>query len=283
MRTIADLCEGRSVPSLEEGKVTIGGLDPTAKENQGYFRRSTAFADQGDLTLTPVLTVEETVKFASLCANDGTEEEIQSTIESMLRLAGLSHVAGTVVGDANIRGVSGGQKRRVKVLEKASGSSVRVLFLDEMTNGLDAASALASCENVTTAAKKTGITTMASLLQPSMDMYRLFDRIIVLTQDGTVAYSGLRSEAVGHFESFGLTKPADMDDPEFLLRCAFKPNEFIVEDNSANIESSKDLVDLFNESQAGKSLQKDLNLAEATRLRSALPSNLILHAHGFNS
>ena len=53
-----------------------------------------------------------------------------------LRISGLSHVAGTVVGNAEIRGVSGGQKRRVKVLEQATGQDVRALFLDEITNGL---------------------------------------------------------------------------------------------------------------------------------------------------
>jgi len=48
-------------------------------------------------------------------------------------LVGLDHVRKTVVGNADIRGVSGGQKRRVKVLEMAAGASVVVLFLDEPT------------------------------------------------------------------------------------------------------------------------------------------------------
>lgn len=262
MRTIADLCEGRDVKGLE-GSVRIGGLDPTAKENEGCFRRSTAFADQGDLTLTPVLTVQETLEFAARCA-DPSEDE-QEALKAILRLSGIAHVAGTVVGDANIRGVSGGQKRRVKVLEKAVGSQVRVLMMDEITNGLDAASALASCQNVTVAVEKTGITAICSLLQPSLDMYEVFHRVIVLTQQGEVAYSGMRTGALQHFESLGLHKPQDMQEPEFLLRCAFKPTDFVEAEDGIGITTSSDLAKLFLESPAGEALMKDIDLAEATK------------------
>ena len=56
-------------------------------------------------------------------------------MDAIFKLAGLDHVKNTVVGNADIRGVSGGQKRRVKMLELAVGMDVTVMFLDEITNG----------------------------------------------------------------------------------------------------------------------------------------------------
>ena len=109
MRTIANLCQGNQ-SSKTEGTLLVGGCDPADPRYSGCFRRSTAFADQGDLTLTPVLTVEETLRFSSDCAIVGTNDELEQHVSAFLRLAGLVHVAGTVVGNAEIRGVSGGQK-----------------------------------------------------------------------------------------------------------------------------------------------------------------------------
>lgn len=113
--------------------------------------------------------------------------------------------------------------------------------MDEITNGLDSASALASCQNVVVAVEKTAMTAMVSLLQPSMDMYQQFHRVIVLSKNGEMVYSGKRDAALAHFESLGLTMPTDMEEPEFLLRVAFRPQYFrndTDESNSSEITSS---------------------------------------------
>jgi len=267
MGSISNLCQG--IPQNKEGTLLVGGCDPADPKYEGCFRRLTAFADQGDLTLTPVLTVKETVEFTSSCAEEprGGEED---NIEPYLRLAGLDHVAGTVVGNAEIRGVSGGQKRRVKVLEQAVGQDVRVLLLDEITNGLDSASALATCKNFVVAAQKTGITILVSLLQPSIDMYEQFPRILVLNQFGEMVYSGPREKALEHFQAdLGLTKPKEMDEPEFLLRCAFRPQDFEEEEGAGKDEErdSSMVASTFGDTPAGKALSRELDVAESTRAK----------------
>ena len=87
--------------------------DPT--ECPSNLKRTVAYVDQSDLTLTPILTVEETVRFARSCAEELDPKKLEESMEAIFKLAGLDHVRGTVVGNADIRGVSGGQKRRVKV------------------------------------------------------------------------------------------------------------------------------------------------------------------------
>ena len=138
--------------------------------------------------------------------------------------------------------------------------------MDEMTNGLDSASALASCQNVVVAVEKTGLAAVVSLLQPSIDMYMQFHRIIVLTQNGEMVYSGPRDAALARFESMGLSKPADMDEPEFFLRCAFKPAEFL-QNNGETSTTSTDLATRFAQSPAGRKLSQDLDIAESTQAK----------------
>jgi len=278
MRTIRNLCEGSVGTSTSpaspakksdtiSGSVKVGGIDPSDPEYDGCFNRTTSFCDQGDLTLTPILTVEETLRFTSSCANSKlTPEELDDAVEVSLRLSGLSHVAQTVVGDSEVRGVSGGQKRRVKVLESSVGQDVRCLFLDEITNGLDSASALVSCQNFKVAAEKIGIAAVVCLLQPSVDMYHTFHRVVVLTQDGEMAYSGPREGALVHFESLGLIKPEGMAEPEFILRCAFMPSEFQHEEGGATLVPA-DLARLFADSDAGAALRQELDAAESTKAK----------------
>ena len=139
MRTLGDVLSGSSIEGVE-GSVTLGPTRWKPSECSSELKRTVAFCDQSDLTLTPILTVEETVRFARSCAEDLDPDVLEDSMSAIFRLAGLDHVRETVVGNADIRGVSGGQKRRVKMLEMAVGSDVTVFFLDEITNGkLDSA------------------------------------------------------------------------------------------------------------------------------------------------
>lgn len=132
---------GKAVEQGGTDSIRVGTLEP----GRQTFPRSAAFADQGDLSLTPILTVAETIQFARACA-EGYDYATDESLQVLLRLVGLDHVQNTVVGNSDIRGVSGGQKRRVKVLEQAAGDAVVCMLMDEITNGLDAASALQVCQ-----------------------------------------------------------------------------------------------------------------------------------------
>lgn len=134
MRTLGDIISGSSIDSAE-GSVRLGPTRWDPSECSSNLKRTVAFCDQSDLTLTPILTVEETVRFARSCTEDLDPDVLEDSLSAIFRLAGLDHVRQTVVGNADIRGVSGGQKRRVKMLEMAVGTDVTVFFLDEITNG----------------------------------------------------------------------------------------------------------------------------------------------------
>ena len=105
MRTLGDILSGENVPNVE-GTVRLGATkwDPI-QYTKSNLKRTVAFCDQSDLTLTPILTVDETIRFARSCAENFTEEQLQNSMDGIFKLAGLDHVTQTVVGNADIRGV----------------------------------------------------------------------------------------------------------------------------------------------------------------------------------
>ena len=108
----------------------------------------------------------------------------------MLDLLGLSHVADTVVGDENLRGVSGGQKRRVTVGEMLMNRHSKFMCLDNITDGLASTDSIELISNISRACKQFGVAAIITLLQPSDEIVNQFDKLLVLGEGGELDYFG---------------------------------------------------------------------------------------------
>ena len=115
---------------------------------------------------------------------------------------------------------------------------------------MDAASALRICKVLRAALEAQCVSAITCLLQPSNEVFMTFQRLILLTSDGQVAYSGKTEHAVEYFEGLGLKRPDEMNVPEYLLRCACSPSDLYGSDIDAGsipkaISSSTDLAETF--------------------------------------
>lgn len=141
------------------------------------------YVDQADAHY-PIMTVRETFEFALQQSNadlaaTGSEELIElqkNKVDLMLELLGLKECQDTIVGDAMHRGISGGQKKRVTLGEMMI-TQARVLCLDEFSNGLDAAATLDITAAVSQWCKLTSGSAVVALLQPSPEVFDLFDKV----------------------------------------------------------------------------------------------------------
>ncbi|KAF5960600.1 hypothetical protein HYC85_001809 [Camellia sinensis] len=108
--------------------------------DKARFKKISGYVTQKD-TLFPLLTVEETLMFSAKLRLRLPQSQLSSKVKSLIQELGLSHVAAARVGDDRVRGISGGERRRVSI-----GVDVihdpKVLILDEPTSGLDSTSAL---------------------------------------------------------------------------------------------------------------------------------------------
>lgn len=172
------------------GTVSLNGM-PIGKSNQSW-RRMCSYVSADDGTHSPVLTVGETFRFAAQCTSDGKTDDmtLETRVDTMLDALGLSHCKDTVVGDENLRGVSGGQKRRVTVGEMLLNPHSRVFCLDNITDGLASTDSYSLLNQISGACKKNGLAAVITLLQPSDEIVQLFDKLLVLSSDGQPTYFG---------------------------------------------------------------------------------------------
>lgn len=162
----------------------------------------------------PFLTVRETLEFAwanstvrpELMGEPMLVEEAASRVDRVLRLLHLTNCQGTLVGDALVRGVSGGEKKRVTIAE-ALVSNARLFAMDEISTGLDSSVTFDICTSIKAWAQQMRGTVVIALLQPTPECFSLFDNCILL-REGRVVFNGPEADAERFFESIGYRLPA---------------------------------------------------------------------------
>eukprot|EP00644_Phytophthora_capsici_P005488 jgi/Phyca11/557455/estExt2_Genewise1Plus.C_PHYCAscaffold_1170012 len=136
----------------------------------------------------PTLTVRETFKFADMCVNGLPEDQPEEMrdiaalrTELFIQILGLEECADTVVGDALLRGVSGGERKRVTIGEVLVGG--QSLFLcDEISTGLDSAATFDIIKSLRTWCKTLGGSAVIALLQPTPEVVEMFDDILMVNE-----------------------------------------------------------------------------------------------------
>lgn len=162
-----------------------------------------------------------------------SEERIEETIA----LLGLEECRSTVVGDAMIRGVSGGQKKRVTIGESLV-SDAAILFMDEFSNGLDASTAYDIGMGLSKFCRKHNSSIVATLQQPTPELLALFDRIVVL-REGQVVFDGPVCDVAPFFVGMGFNQPDDVDPADWLIDCLSQPRTVILKQQERELRRQK--------------------------------------------
>ena len=207
--------------------------------------------------LMPHLTVRETLTYlARLRLVGSNRRKIEEHVSGIMSELEVLHVADTYVGDGFVvRGLSGGQRRRVTI-----GTQLLIdptsLLLDEPTSGLDSTTAFHIVENLRALAQR-GRTIVVTIHQPASEMLALLDRIMILSQ-GKVVFNGTSQQALGHFSSVGLNCPHFTN-----------PLDFFIDITSINTRTEKTyessrgqvarLVEAYDKSQYAKELQEAIS------------------------
>ncbi|PHH91469.1 hypothetical protein CDD83_308 [Cordyceps sp. RAO-2017] len=180
----------------------------------------------------PHLTVGDTLYFAARARCPRTippgvsrREYVEHLRDVTMNLFGIAHTRHTRVGDDFVRGVSGGERKRVTIAEAALSYSPLQCW-DNSTRGLDSANAIEFCRTLRTQADVMGCTSFVAIYQAPQDAYDLFDKVLLLYQ-GRQIYFGPASEAKAFFEHLGFDCPEQQTTADFLTSMT-SPSERVV-------------------------------------------------------
>ncbi|KAI7910968.1 ABC transporter CDR4 [Pyricularia oryzae] len=214
LKTLA--CETYGFTVDKESRLNYQGL--AAKDIQTRYQGEAIYVSEVDHHF-PRLTAGETLYFAARARcprklksrKHEYAEQIRDVVMAML---GISHTKNTRVGNDFIRGVSGGERKRVSIAEAVLSYSPWQ-FWDNSTRGLDSANAVEFCRTLRTQAKVFGNTACVAIYQAPQEAYDLFDKVILL-YEGRQIFFGKTAEAKAYFEGLGFLCPEQQTTPDFL-------------------------------------------------------------------
>ncbi|KAL2826962.1 ABC-2 type transporter-domain-containing protein [Aspergillus cavernicola] len=192
----------------------------SAKDIQQRFRGEAIFNAETDVHF-PQLSVGDTLTFAAQARAPRTrfsglsrKEYASHVRDVVMTMLGLRHTYNTRVGNDFVRGVSGGERKRVSIAEAIlSGASLQCW--DNSTRGLDSANALEFCKNLHLMSKYAGTTACVAIYQASQSAYDVFDKV-ALIHEGHQIYFGRTSDAQHFFTDMGFVCPPRQTTADFL-------------------------------------------------------------------
>ncbi|XP_057729421.1 pleiotropic drug resistance protein 1-like [Arachis stenosperma] len=254
-------------------------------------QRTSAYISQTDLHIGE-LTVRETLAFSARCQGIGMRydmlaelsrrekaenikpnpdldiymkaaalegQETNVVTDYIMKILGLEVCADTMVGDEMIRGISGGQKKRVTTGEMLVGPA-RALFMDEISTGLDTSTTFQMVNSLRQSIHILNGTAVISLLQPAPETYELFDDVILLS-DGQIVYQGPRENVLEFFEYMGFKCPERKGVADFLQEVTSRKDQeqyWANKDEPYTFISVREFAEAFQSFHIGRKLGDDL-------------------------
>ncbi|CAM6056081.1 unnamed protein product [Sphagnum tenellum] len=256
--TLLEVLAGRIQPSSPSSSILVNGLPMDMQK----FRRISGYVMQDD-ALFPVLTVRETLLYSArlrLPSSVPMKEKV-IRVKALMNELGLSHVANTRIGNETIRGVSGGERRRVSIGVDVIHDPA-VLILDEPTSGLDSAAALHVVAMLRTMAVSHNRTIILSIHQPGYRILQLIHSVLLLAR-GSVVHNGPLELLSSRLAAAGHIVPPQVNVLEYAIDAVDSLNS----DESGIIFPT---INVVGKQQGSSNILPELTLKELFQLEPSL-------------
>ena len=227
LKTIAGETHGFYID--EKSEINYQGI-PKDKMHKD-FRGECMYQAEVDVHF-PQLTVGQTLNFAAQARAPRNrlpgvtrKQYADHMTKVIMAVFGISHTYNTKVGNDFVRGVSGGERKRVSIAEAALGGSPLQCW-DNSTRGLDSATALEFVKTLRTSTSLAGSTAAVAVYQASQSIYDIFDKVVVL-YEGRQIYFGSTQTAKDFFVNMGFVCTERATTGDFLTSLT-NPAERIV-------------------------------------------------------
>lgn len=195
--TLLNILSGIIKP--DTGNVFINGYDIHTSEGKEHLKGVIGFVPQDDLLYEELTVFQNLYYNARMCLNNHGEAKILEEVESILVDLDLYEIRDLKVGSPVNKIISGGQRKRLNIALELIREPT-ILFVDEPTSGLSSVDA----EIVMTMLKEQtykGRLVITTIHQPGSDIYKMFDRIMILDRGGYMIFYGNPNETVIWFKT----------------------------------------------------------------------------------
>ncbi|MDW8296041.1 MAG: ATP-binding cassette domain-containing protein [Raineya sp.] len=192
--TLLNVLNGTLKPT--QGKVLINGID--IHQDRQATAGLIGYVPQDDLLIEELTVYQNLYYAAKLSISDATEQELDELVQKTLKSLGISEIQDLKVGNPLQKTISGGQRKRVNVALELLREPY-ILFVDEPTSGLSSRDS----ENIMVLFKELalrGKLVFIVIHQPSSDIFKMFDKLLILDVGGYPIYYGNPLEAVTYFK-----------------------------------------------------------------------------------
>ncbi|XP_056163261.1 ABC transporter G family member 1-like isoform X2 [Syzygium oleosum] len=252
--TLLDALAGRlSGKTKRTGQILLNGRkEPLAYETSVYVTQ--------DDVLTWTLTVREAIYLsAQLQFPDSMPLlEKKQRADTKIKEIGLHDAIDTRIGGWGNKGLSNGQKRRVSIYLEIL-PRPKLLFLDEPTSGLDSAASYYVMRRIVSLAQQNEMTVLASIHQPSSEVFELFKSLCLLSLGRTV-YFGLSSEATQFFALNGFPCPSLQNPSDHYLRTINTDFDEDIERGFGGKQSTDEVIKLLVSSYVSSNTYRQIQL-----------------------
>lgn len=193
--TLLNVLNGSSPPT--SGEVLINGINIHTEKEQ--IEGLIGHVSQDDLLIEELTVFQNLYYNAKLCFDNYTEQELNKTVLEVLENLGLYEIRDIEVGSPLNKKISGGQRKRLNIALELIREPA-VLFLDEPTSGLSSRDS----ENILDLLKELtlkGKLVFVVIHQPSSDIFKMFDKLLILDNGGYLIYNGDPIDSIIYFKS----------------------------------------------------------------------------------
>jgi ABC-type multidrug transport system ATPase subunit len=193
--TLLNVLNGTTKPTT--GSITINGFD--IHHQKDMIEGLIGHVSQDDLLIEELTVFQNLYYNAKLCFSNYSEEKIIATVNRMLQNMGLYEIKDVQVGSPLNKMISGGQRKRLNIALELIREPA-VLFLDEPTSGLSSRDS----ENIMDLLKELslkGKLVFVVIHQPSSDIFKMFDELLILDTGGYMIYDGDPIDSIVYFKS----------------------------------------------------------------------------------
>jgi ABC-type multidrug transport system ATPase subunit len=195
--TILSLLSGMIEP--QSGEVLINGYNLYSASDKSHLEGIVGFVPQDDLLIEELSVYQNLYYSAKMCLDNLSEKELEDVVNKTLTDLDLDIIRDLKVGNSLNKVISGGQRKRLNIALELIREPT-ILFVDEPTSGLSSVDS----DTVLTLLKEQtyrGRLVIINIHQPGSDLYKMFDKIMIIDKGGYQIFYGNPSEAIIYFKT----------------------------------------------------------------------------------